>query len=462
MAAPADLIAAVATAPGTAGVGIVRLSGKGAFALADALYRTPAFALPGAKTAERPSHRALYGWVVDARGERLDEVLLLAMHGPRSFTGEDVVEFQTHGGPVVLQALLSACLAGGARLAAPGEFARRAFLNGRLDLAQAEAIGDIIEAKSERGLALALAQREGGLSRAVAEARAEAIAVAARLEAAIDYPDEIGDPGPAELEEALTALLERLRGFMATAHAGRVMREGARLVLVGEPNVGKSSLLNALLGTERAIVTDVAGTTRDVLEEGVAWEGVPFRLLDTAGLRETEDAVEAIGVSRTRRAISEADVVAAVVDLTRPGGPLPPEVLEALGRVPVVLAGNKLDAAPPEAELAAWGGPFAGRVRVSARTGEGLAGLRAALAEAAVGSSGAVLPPWAVNARHQAALRQAEAAILDALEAARGAMPLDCVAIDVQAAVAALGEITGDALVEEIVEEVFERFCVGK
>lgn len=464
MPAPGDLIAAVATAPGSAGVGIVRLSGPGALAVADALYRTPAFTRPGVPISARPSHRATYGWVADAGGERLDEVLLIAMHAPRSFTGEDVVEFQTHGGPVVLRALLTACLSAGARLASPGEFARRAFLNGRLDLAQAEAIGDIIEARSERGLALALAQREGRLSEGVAEARAVAVAVAARLEAAIDYPDEIGDPEPAELQGALRDLLARLAAFMATAHAGRVMREGARLALVGEPNVGKSSLLNALLKADRAIVTDIAGTTRDVLEEGVTWGGVPFRLLDTAGLRETTDTVEALGVARTRRALTEADVGVAVVDLGRPPRPLPEAIVAAAAVRPVVLVGNKADAAvgDPEALLAAHEGAFAARVVVSARTGAGLAELEAALAQAAVGTAGATLPPWAVNARHLSALEQASRALEAALEASASGLPLDCVAIDVQAAIAALGEITGDAIAEEIVDEVFRRFCVGK
>ena len=460
---PFDPIAAVATALGPGAVAIVRLSGPEAVAIASRLFRTPRGAPPRTPLADRPSHRVHHGWLVDpASGERLDEALVLVMRGPRSFTGEDVVELQTHGGQAA-GAVLGACLREGARLAAPGEFTKRAFLHGRLDLAQAEAIGDVVDARTERALALALGQLEGRLSRDVAAARAALVALLARLEAEIDYPDEIDPIDPGELRAGLDAVDGQLAAFLATARQGQVLREGAALAIVGRPNVGKSSLLNALLGRARAIVTDVPGTTRDVLEETLDLAGVPFRVVDTAGIRETHDVVEAIGVARSREALAQADLVALVVDLVDGPGEAEAQLAALAGDRPLVVVGNKLDAwdvaaGDPAARLAPLGGRA---VAVSAATGEGLGALVEALVAAALGGS-AGASPTAVNARHRRSLEAAAERVGAARAAAAQGLAADFVAWDLKEAIAAMGEITGDALADEVIDEVFRRFCVGK
>lgn len=455
---PSDTIAAVATALGPGAVAIVRLSGPDAVAIAARLYRAAGRAMPKTPLADRPSHTVHHGWLVDPETEApLDEALVLVMRGPRSFTGEDVVELQTHGGAAA-GAVLRACLGQGARLAAAGEFTKRAFLNGRLDLAQAEAVGDLVEARTERALALALGQLEGRLSRDVGAARAALVALLARLEASIDYPDEIDDVAPEELLALLDGVIATVDGFLATAREGQIMREGAALAIVGRPNVGKSSLLNALLGRARAIVTDVPGTTRDVLEETLDLGGVPFRVVDTAGIRETADVVEAIGVERSRAALAAADVVMLVVDLAVGAGPAEAELAALAGDRPLVVVGNKADV-PGAGPLPALGGRA---VAVSALTGQGMPDLTRALVEAALGAAAAGPSPTAVSARHRGSLETARARLGEARRAAEEGLAADFVAWDVKEAIAALGAITGDAIAEEVIDEVFRRFCVGK
>jgi len=457
-----DTIAALATAAGPASVAIVRVSGPEAVAVAECLFRSPAGRVPAVPLGAAGSHRAHVGWLVDPTTEaRVDQALVLVMRGPRSFTGEDVVELQTHGGAAATR-VLELVLAQGVRLAAPGEFTKRAFLQGRLDLAQAEAVADVVDARSERALSLALAQLEGRLSRDVAATRAALVGLLARLEAAIDFPDEVEDVAPDEAVALLAGAHGDVGAVLATAHEGEVVREGVALTIVGRPNAGKSSLLNALVGRERAIVTAVPGTTRDVLEEGLVLGGVAFRVADTAGIRETADPVEAIGVARSRAALAAAGVVLLVVDLVAGVGELELALAAEAGGRPLVVVGNKLDA---------WGGPgdaagvlaaLPGRpVLVSAATGEGLAALRRLLPEVAL--AGLEAPsPVAINARHRQCLARAHGHLAEALGSARAGLPADFLAIDVKAAIAALGEVTGDAITEDVIEEVFRRFCVGK
>jgi tRNA modification GTPase len=460
-----DTIASIATALGVGGVGIVRVSGPGAVAVAEALYRDTNRRVPRRPLGARESHRVHHGWLVRPEsGEVLDEALVLVMRGPRSFTGEDVVEFQTHGGTTVLHAVLEACLREGARLAAAGEFTKRAFLNGRLDLAQAEAIHDLVTAKTERSLSQAVNQLEGGLSRGVRALRGSVIDLMARIEAAIDYPDEIDDLSADETVPWLERLLAEVNGYLATAQQGHVWREGASLAIVGRPNVGKSSLLNALLRRERAIVTDIPGTTRDVLEETLSLQGVPFRVVDTAGIRETQDVVEAIGVARSRETLVAADVAILVVDLSAGVQPEETALRAEVGDRPLIVVGNKRDllaGADPLAVLAplAAGAPV---VAVAAATGEGLGELERLLVTTALGRPVGEVSPTTVNARHRQALERAQTALMRAHESACAAMPGDFVAIDLKEAVAAMGEITGDAIAEEVIEQVFAQFCVGK
>ncbi|MDB5098312.1 MAG: mnmE [Cyanobacteria bacterium RYN_339] len=453
-----DTIAAIATAAGPGAVGVVRVSGPGALAVADALFRTGRRAVPREPLSARPSHQVHHGWLQAADGRWLDEALVLVMRAPRSFTGEDVVEFQTHGGATVPYAVLEACLAAGARLAAAGEFTKRAFLNGRLDLAQAEAVNDLVTAKGERGLAGALAQLDGALSRQVATVRADVIGFLARLEAAIDYPDEIEDLPAGEAIDGLTRLLQQVDGFLATARQGQVFREGARLAIVGRPNAGKSSLLNALLGHERAIVTAIPGTTRDSLEEGLQLAGVPFRVVDTAGIRETLDPVEVLGVARSRDLLATADVVLLVVDLLAGVGAVERELAALAGDRPLVVVGNKCDLADA-AGLDTLGAPH---VAVSATTGAGLPALQALLVAAALGMPAAQASPTSINARHRACLEATRASLTRALASVHAGLPGDFWAIDLTAAAAGLAEVTGDALAEEVIDQVFARFCVGK
>jgi tRNA modification GTPase len=457
-----DTIAALATAAGPAAVAIVRVSGPDALPVAERLFRRADGHPPAVPLGAAGTHRAHVGWLVDPATEaRVDQALVLVMRGPTSFTGEDVVELQTHGGAAAAR-VLELVLAQGVRLAAPGEFTKRAFVHGRLDLAQAEAVADVVEARSERALALALHQLDGRLSREVATARAALVGLLARLEAAIDFPDEVDDVAPDEAVALLAGAEAGVAAVLATAREGELVREGLALALVGRPNAGKSSLLNALVGRDRAIVTPVPGTTRDVLEEGLVLGGVAFRVADTAGIRETEDAIEAIGVARSRAALHAAGVVVLVVDLGAGVGELERALAaEAEGR-PLVVVGNKLDA---------WAGPgdpaevlagLPGRpVLVSAATGDGLPALCRLLPEVAQG--GVAAPsPVAINARHRQCLGRAHGHLAEALGSARAGLPADFLAIDVKAAIAALGEVTGDAITEDVLEEVFRRFCVGK
>ena len=460
-----DTIAAIATAAGPAAVGVVRLSGPEALAIADALFYTSGRRRPEVPLAERPSHQIHPGWLATPAGRWLDRALVLVMRGPRSYTGEDVVELQTHGGASVPHAVLEAVLALGARLAAPGEFTKRAFLNGKLDMAQAEAVHDLVTARGERALAAALGQLDGALSREVAAARGQILAALARVEAAIDYPDEIEDLASGELDALVAGPLAAIEQRLASAHTGQVFREGASLVIVGRPNVGKSSLLNALLGHARAIVTDVPGTTRDALEEGLALAGVPFRVVDTAGIRETPDVVEALGVERSRALAATADVVLFVVDAVAGLTPEDLALRAVLGDRPLVCVANKADLLGGDRREAS--GPEhrpvpSEALPVSALHGHGLDALTTRVVELALGMPLAAVPPTTLAARHRAALEVGRAALLRAREAAAAGLPADCVAIDLSAAAHALAEVTGDALAEEVIEQVFARFCVGK
>lgn len=455
-----DTIAAIATAPGPAAVGIVRLSGPDALAIADALFHTAERQKPKTPLSRRPSHRVHYGWL-GHEGRWLDAGVVLTMRGPHSFTGEDVVELQTHGGATAPRAVLEACLGLGARLAAAGEFSKRAFLNGRLDLAQAEAVQDLVDARSERALESALAQLDGALSREVAGLRDAVIALMARIEAAIDYPDEIEDLPADEALGLVGELLSRARAWLATARPGEIFREGATLAIVGRPNVGKSSLLNALLGRERAIVTDVPGTTRDVLEEGLSLSGVPFKVVDTAGIRETHDAVEAMGVARSRALVGSADVVMLVVDLAAGVQAAERALRLEVGDRPLVVVGNKQDLAPDTRSLAQLA-DTAPWVAVSAARGTGLDALATALVETALGMPVSRVSPTQLNARHRAALARAEASLASAHASAEAHMPGDFLAIDLAAAAQALAEVSGDVLADEVIDQVFARFCVGK
>ena len=431
-----DTIAAVATPSGRGGIGIVRVSG----ALVPSISETILGFTPEPRRAAQAKFR-------DARGEVLDEGIALYFPAPHSYTGEAVLELQGHGGPVVMQALLAACLDAGARLAEPGEFTRRAFLEGKLDLAQAEAVADLIDAASREAARSALRSLSGEFSAAVRGLQAELVELRALTEAMLDFPEEEVDTLHREdAGRRLRAVREALDQVIAKSRQGSLLRSGVHVVLAGRPNVGKSSLLNRLAGEERAIVTPVAGTTRDALREPVQIEGVPLVLVDTAGLRPSADVIERMGIERTRQEIERADVVIAVHEAGRA-----PEPLENLPvGSPVLEIYNKMDLAPGFT-------PPAQAIGVSAKTGLGLEVLKKAiLREAGWSSTGE--PVFLARERHLRALQRAR----QHLEAARNEPRWELFAEELRLAHRALGELTGEFSADDLLGEIFSRFCIGK
>ncbi len=474
-----DTIAAIATPPGIGGIGVVRVSGPEAFAFVHPLLRQP-----GGSTDIPPSHLLTYGLIVDpATEEIVDEVLAAFMCAPRTYTREDVVEIQGHGGPLVLQRILRLVLAQGARMANPGEFTLRAFLNGRLDLAQAEAVMDLIDAQTEAGQRLAMQQLRGHISTQLQEARQSILAVVARIEASIDFPEEdVPTPQPEELRSLITIGQRQVDALLAGSEQGRLYRQGLRTAIIGRPNVGKSSLLNALLRSERAIVTPIAGTTRDTVEEVTNLRGIPLHLIDTAGITPSEDPVEQMGVQRSRSAAESADVVLLVFDGAEPLTGQDRQVSEELKIMgfgggadttlqastvrsrPVVVVINKADRERRleiEKVHCMWpGAPF---VVTSTLSGEGLPELEETVANLVL--AGKILHSESVlvtSARHQEALRLAAEHLRASLVPLDRGLPLDFVSIDLRAAYDALGEITGETASDDLLDKIFSEFCIGK
>ncbi|HEY6405962.1 MAG TPA: tRNA uridine-5-carboxymethylaminomethyl(34) synthesis GTPase MnmE, partial [Ktedonobacteraceae bacterium] len=474
-----DTIAAIATPPGVGGIGVVRVSGAEAFTLVRPLFRQP-----GERTAPPPSHLLTYGHIVDpATEEIMDEVLVAFMSAPRTYTCEHVVEIQGHGGPLVLQRILRLILAQGARMANPGEFTLRAFLNGRLDLAQAEAVMDLIEAQTEAGQRLAMQQLQGRISEQVQETRHAILAVVARIEVSIDFPEEdVPTPQPAELEPLIAVAQQQIDALLAGSKQGRLYRQGLRTVIIGRPNVGKSSLLNALLRSERAIVTSVAGTTRDTVEEVANLRGIPLHLIDTAGITPGHDPVEQIGVQRSRAAAESADMVLLVFDgsekLTEQDrhisdelrvmgfgeGANSPGLLGSPGagtHRPVIVVLNKADCVQQlERETLRRMWPEAPLVITSTLTSQGLPQLEETITDLVL--AGKALQSSSVlvtSARHQEALRRAAEHIRASYTPLRQGIPLDFVSIDLRAAYDSLGEITGETASDDLLDRIFNEFC---
>jgi tRNA modification GTPase len=454
-----DTIAAICTPPGEGGVGIVRLSGPQAIPIAEALFRSAR----GVRLGES-KQRMYYGHFLDAEARTLDEVLVHCMRAPHSFTRQDVVEINAHGGAGPLNAILDAVLQQGARLAGPGEFTFRAFVNGRIDLVQAEAVIDLIRARTHAGLQAANAAARGVLSTTLVSLSERLRRALAQIEAAVDFPEEEDVPqwiSPALLAD-LNAALEEMRALLRTADAGRILREGATIAIAGRPNVGKSSLFNALLRDARAIVSAQAGTTRDRLEDFAAFGGVPVKLVDTAGLRDADDEVERMGVARAREAVQQANAVLFVLDATA-GYTVEDAALadELAGlSVPVVVLWNKLDlaAAPALPPL-----PFApaAECALSAMTGDGLAALEAQLESLLLGGLHLAADQAMLNRTHQKeSLRRAAGCLARLLEQP-GASP-EFLALDLQEALDALGEITGETTPDDILGMIFGAFCIGK
>ena len=448
-------IAAIATAPGRGGVGVIRLSGKNLLPLAEKIS--------GGKT---PKPRvALYTDFLDADGQAVDNGLMLYFAAPASFTGEDVIELQGHGGPVVMQMLLERCLQLGARLAEPGEFTKRAFLNNKLDLAQAESVADLIDASSQSAARMAVRSLKGAFSQHIHALVDDLITLRMLVEATLDFPEEdIDFLEAADARGKLAELQGRLKTVLASAEQGAILREGMNVVLVGAPNVGKSSLLNALAGDDVAIVTDIAGTTRDTVREQITLDGVPVHIIDTAGLRDTDDVVEQIGIERSQRAVREADVALILID---PAEGINAKTQAILDSLPPTLKKieirNKIDLAGETAAMVSDGLKLASGadtlIKLSAKTGAGLDLLKQALLNE-IGWQGESEGLFLARRRHLAALHTAEAELANA--ALCGNHQIELLAEHLRLAQAACSEITGEFTADDLLGVIFSRFCIGK
>ena len=457
-----DTIAAIATGHSPTAIGIVRLSGEGCFALCDKVFR----AANSRPFSGQPSHKMAFGEMLDGQGRVIDQGLAVRFPGPHSYTGEDSAEFHCHGSPVVLRELLDALFAAGARQAKAGEFTQRAFLNGRLDLTQAEAVIDLIDAETAAAARNAAAQLDGGLRRVLEPIQDSLLDITSRFYAVVDYPDEdIEDVKPEQVAEALSSAEKQLSSLLATCQRGKVLKSGVRTAIVGRPNAGKSSLLNALAGYERAIVTDIPGTTRDTVEESVLCGGVLLRLIDTAGIRDTEDVVEQKGVERSRKALESADLVLAVVDSSVPLTDEDLEVLRLAAENPRWIAVfSKCDLWDTKAHsVGIIGSPApAASVTLSSVTGEGLGDLENAVAALFPAGDPKEAGSLLTDQRQEEAARRARDAVRRAKDALENGLTPDAVLTDAEEALDSLGELTGRTAKEEIVSRIFSRFCVGK
>ena len=453
-----DLIAAIATGSIATAIGIVRVSGDGCFAACDRVFRPR----NGVPFAQQPSHKMVFGEMLDDSGAAIDQGLAVRFGGGHSYTGEDSAEFHCHGSPVVLHTLLSALFAAGARQAQAGEFTKRAFLNGKMDLTEAEAVIDLIDAQSAAAAKNAAAQLDGGLRRRLEPVQEALIDITSRFYAVVDYPDEdIEDIQPQQIRSSLQIAADTLSALLDTAQRGRVLKNGVRTAIVGLPNAGKSSLLNALAGYDRAIVTDIAGTTRDTVEEKVLVGGVLLRLTDTAGIRDSGDRIEAMGVERSRQAAQRASLALLVLDGSQALSEEDEQAIAAAQRVPNLLVlVNKSDL-PRRLDIGRLADRFDNVLSISAQTGAGLDTLAdavAALYPAGETPAGELL----TNARQADAVSRALSAVAEARSALRIGMTPDVVLTDCEAALEALGELNGKRIREDLVDTIFSRFCVGK
>ena len=458
-----DTIAAISTPMGEGAIAIVRLSGDESVAIADKIFKSP----NNKKLTEVPTHTIHYGHLVDPKtDEVVEEVMLSLMRGPKTFTREDVVEINCHGGIVSVNRVLQLALRFGARLAEPGEFTKRAFLNGRIDLSQAEAVMDLIRAKTDRAMNVALNQMDGKLSRLITSLRQALIETLAQVEVNIDYPeyDDVEEMTLPVLQEKCGWVREEIIKLLQTSSQGKILREGLSTVILGRPNVGKSSLLNSLVQENKAIVTEIAGTTRDIIEEYVNVRGVPLRLVDTAGIRETEDIVERIGVERSREALKDADLILLVLNYGEELTIEDERLFETIDAMDYIVVVNKTDI-ERKIDLNRVH-ELAGKHRVvttSLLKEEGVIELEEAIAalffEGQVESQDLT---YVSNARHIALLHQAQTVIEDALEAAEAGVPVDMIQIDVTRTWELLGEIIGDTVQESLINQLFSQFCLGK
>lgn len=454
-----DTIAAIATTVGEGGIAIIRISGSKALEIVSKIFRSKS----GKSIEDIKPYTMRYGYIIDENNDHVDEVIVSFMKGPRSFTAEDTVEINCHGGVVATNKILKEVIKNGARIAEPGEFTKRAFLNGRIDLSQAEAVIDIIRAKTELSMKSALMQSEGGISKEIRKLRDTLLSNIAHIEATVDYPEDDLEEVTAEMAVKQLKEIEKIIGeLIETSEEGKILREGLSTVIVGKPNVGKSSLLNALTMENRAIVTDIPGTTRDVIEEYINIAGVPIKIIDTAGIRETSDVVEKIGVERSKNKINEADLVILLLDSSKILEEEDREIIEYIKDKKYIVLLNKsdLDGKINKEDLNILNSKYI--LNISAKTGEGLKDVKNIIKElffkGEINTNNIII----TNTRHKEALYRAKESIDSAIYALNNTFAIDLASIDIRNAWSYLGEITGDSLEENIIDKIFKEFCLGK
>ena len=449
-------IAAISTAPGIGGIGIIRMSGKECFDILDKIFEP-------INKGEIKGYSIKYGKIVD-RGHIIDEVLVSYFVAPRSYTTENMCEINSHGGTVIMKQILELCLKNGADLADPGEFTKRAFLNGRIDLTQAEAVIDVINSKTEKEALASINQLEGNLSKKIQEIRKDLIEGMANIEVSIDYPEyDVPDVTNLEILEILERNATRLEKLEKSFANGKIIREGVKTAIIGRPNAGKSSLLNLLLNEERAIVTDIEGTTRDTIEEYISLEGIPFKIIDTAGIRETEDKVEKIGVQKAIEIAKNSDLIIAIFDISKKITDEDKKILEVLNNKNGIIILNKIDITTECIDAKIFEKTDKTIIKMSTKTQEGLDKLFKTMLETTAAEEiqvdGEML---VINSRHKSLVIKAQKSLKMAIETIKSGMPVDVIAIYIKEILEELGKITGETVTEDIISEIFSRFCLGK
>ncbi len=457
-----DTIAAIATAPGEAGIGIIRISGEKALLITNKIFRP----IKGDSLSDYPARRLTYGHIINPENsEKIDEVLVVYMDAPYTYTKEDIIEINCHGGMIPVKRILELILKQGARMADAGEFTKRAFLNGRIDLAQAEAVMDLISAKTEKGFDVALDQLEGSLSKRVEKYRNEVLELLAHIEVSIDFSEEDVDEIALELLLAKSIDIEKsLSNLLETADTGKIIREGLSTVIVGKPNVGKSSLLNTLLRESRAIVTDVPGTTRDIIEEHLNIKGIPLKLIDTAGIRETEDIVEQIGVKKSKEFFNKADLIIFMLDASREITVEDMDIIQLIKDKKALVLINKVDL-PVKVDVEKIKDLVGEKriVKVSLADETGIDKIEEYLEEMVYkGEVKAKDRLMVTNVRHKNALERGLKSLQDGIQAIKNKLPMDFIEVDFKNTWDFLGEITGDTVGEDLIDHIFQNFCIGK
>lgn len=454
-----DTIGAISTSIGEGGIAIVRISGDKAKDVVDKIFQ----AKNGKSIKDMKSYTMKYGYIIDENNNHIDEVIVSFMKGPRSFTAEDTIEINCHGGVVATNKVLEQVIKQGVRLAEPGEFTKRAFLNGRIDLSQAEAVIDIINAKTDLSMKSALMQSEGAISKEIQELRGKLLSTIAHIEATVDYPEDDLEEVTAEMAiKDLEVIKKEIKEFIETAEEGKILREGLSTVIVGKPNVGKSSLLNALTKENRAIVTDIPGTTRDVIEEYINISGIPIKIIDTAGIRETDDVVEKIGVERSRAKINDADLIILILDSSNDLSEEDKEIINHISNKKYMILLNKSDLNSKITQGNLENINCKNIYSISAKTGEGIDKVRSAIKDMFFKGEISTNNIIITNTRHKEALLRAYECVESAIDTLNHTFAIDLASIDIRNAWTFLGEITGDSLEENIIDKIFKDFCLGK